>query len=204
MARTPASPGPEVRKKQILDAAIELFGQKGYSVATAAEIAEKAGLSSGSVFHYFGNKKELFREALRSCAADLKGAMTRGHPPTDDIKTFMKMTSRNFFGYLLEHPMKVKVLFHSPDTLADQDIKHEYGRVMEDLYKFLYSILEGAQKRGELPDDLYVRGVAEYALGFTFFMSYLYFLDISWFQGGDVFQFTEGDYLIDYLTRPRK
>jgi TetR/AcrR family transcriptional regulator len=204
MARTPASPGPEVRKKQILDAAIEVFGQSGYGGATAAEIADKVGLSSGSVFHYFGNKKELFRQALRSCAVDLRAAMERGNPPTDDIKTFLKMTSRNFFAYLLENPMKVKILFHSPDTLADQDIKYEYRRVMEDLYQFVYSMLEDACKRGELPEDLYIQGIAEYMLGFSFFTSYLSFLGVEWFQSGGVFRFTDGDYLIDYLTRPQK
>ncbi len=203
MARTPAGPGPEERKKQILEAAIEVFGQKGYGNATAVEIGEKAGVSSGTVFHYFGNKKELFREALRNCAVDLRAAMERGSPPTDDIKTFLKMTSRNFFAYLLENPMKVKILFHSPETLADQDIKYEYRRVMEDLYQFVYSMLEGARNRGELPEDLYIQGIAEYMLGFSFFTSYLSFLGIEWFQGGGVFRFTDGDYLIDYLTRPQ-
>lgn len=203
MGRTPDGPGPEARKRQILDAAAEVFGQKGYTAATAAEIAEKAGLSPGSVFHYFGNKKELFRETLRSCSADLREAMARGNPPSDDIKTFMKMTSRNFMVYLIENQAKVKILFHSPDTLADQDMKYEYRRVMEDLYEFVYSKLEDARKRGELPQDIYVRGITEYMLGFSFFVSYLAFLDVGWFKTDGAYQFKDGDYLIDYLTGPR-
>lgn len=200
MARTPASPGPEARKKQILDAAVEVFGQKGYGTATVSEIGEKAGLSSGSVFHYFGSKKELFREAIRSCASELRAAMLRGNPPADDIKTFVKMASRNFILFLLEHPMRVKILFHSPDTLGDPDMKFEYRRVLEDLYALVHSTLDDARERGELPEDVNLRGITEYMLGFCFFISYLSFLDVGWFKDEGTYQFTEGDYLIDYLT----
>ncbi len=47
------------RKAQILDAAAEVFSQKGYQNATTKEIAELADVSEGTLYNYFANKREL-------------------------------------------------------------------------------------------------------------------------------------------------
>ena len=57
---------PEERPKQILDAALEVFGEHGLAVARLEDIAKRAGLSKGTIYLYFPNKEELFREVIRS------------------------------------------------------------------------------------------------------------------------------------------
>jgi AcrR family transcriptional regulator len=47
------------RKTQILEAAREFFSVKGFSRASTAEIARKAGVSQGTVFYYFPTKYDL-------------------------------------------------------------------------------------------------------------------------------------------------
>jgi AcrR family transcriptional regulator len=46
-------------KEKIIDAAYELFGQKGYDKTTVAEIIKKAGASKGGFYHHFESKEEI-------------------------------------------------------------------------------------------------------------------------------------------------
>ncbi|MGP7815715.1 TetR/AcrR family transcriptional regulator [Niallia sp. 01092] len=50
------------RKQEILQAAILVYADKGYSATEVGDIAAKAGLARGLVYHYFENKQALFRE----------------------------------------------------------------------------------------------------------------------------------------------
>lgn len=55
---------PEARPAEIVEAAIEAFGQLGYERATLADVARRAGVCSGTVAHYFGSKGSLFEAAI--------------------------------------------------------------------------------------------------------------------------------------------
>lgn len=50
----------EVRRAQILDAALICFSEKGYHGASMEIIAKTAGLSKGALYWYFKNKNDLF------------------------------------------------------------------------------------------------------------------------------------------------
>jgi AcrR family transcriptional regulator len=56
---------PDERRRQILAAAIELFGEKPYPMVSTIELAERAGVARGLINHYFGNKRELYLEVMR-------------------------------------------------------------------------------------------------------------------------------------------
>lgn len=52
------------REDAILEAAIAVFGSKGYSAATTNEIAKTAGVAEGTIFRYFNTKKDLLSGIL--------------------------------------------------------------------------------------------------------------------------------------------
>jgi len=52
----------DVSRSQLLDAAEEVFGRKGFHEATLKEVAELAEFSVGSVYSFFDSKDELFRQ----------------------------------------------------------------------------------------------------------------------------------------------
>ena len=54
----------EKRKKQIIDAAMELFDQKGYSNTKITDITGKAGISKGLLYHYFDSKEEIIHAVI--------------------------------------------------------------------------------------------------------------------------------------------
>jgi TetR/AcrR family transcriptional regulator, fatty acid metabolism regulator protein len=49
-----------IKRESIIQAAIEVFGRKGFQAATITEIAQSAGVAEGSIYQYFKNKEDLF------------------------------------------------------------------------------------------------------------------------------------------------
>ena len=89
------SPRPDVseeRKDQIMNAAEEVFSQKGFSNARMDDIAEETGLSKGTVYLYYKSKDDLIIAILnRIFQRDFQGmdALDMGHmTATDSIWKF--------------------------------------------------------------------------------------------------------------------
>ncbi len=64
--RTPVQERSIQTRQAILKAGAELFRQKGYHAVTSKEIAAKAGVSTGSFYSYYPDKRVLFLEALQA------------------------------------------------------------------------------------------------------------------------------------------
>jgi AcrR family transcriptional regulator len=65
---------PGERPQQILDAALEVFGETGVAGARLDEVADRAGVSKGTIYLYFPNKEELFKQAIRQALTPPAGA----------------------------------------------------------------------------------------------------------------------------------
>ena len=72
VSETPTPVKRERRKQhrpgELLDAALDLFVEKGFAATRAEEVAAKAGVSKGTLFLYFPSKEELFKAVVRENA----------------------------------------------------------------------------------------------------------------------------------------
>lgn len=62
-------------RRRIMNAASELFAEKGYGGTSIDEIAEAAGVSKGTIFYNFKNKADLFEQLLRWAGTVVNQAM---------------------------------------------------------------------------------------------------------------------------------
>ena len=73
--RRPRGPRWERRKdsrpSELLDAALEIFVERGYAAARLEDVAAKAGVSKGTLYLYYDNKEELFKAVVRRSIAPL-------------------------------------------------------------------------------------------------------------------------------------
>ncbi|HVJ90778.1 MAG TPA: helix-turn-helix domain-containing protein, partial [Labilithrix sp.] len=56
---------PDARREQILECAIELFGERPYADVSTSDIARRVGVARGLLHHYFGSKRDLYLEVVR-------------------------------------------------------------------------------------------------------------------------------------------
>lgn len=55
----------QARPGELLDAALDLFVEKGFAATRSEEVAARAGVSKGTLFLYFPSKEELFKAVVR-------------------------------------------------------------------------------------------------------------------------------------------
>ncbi|WP_116091905.1 TetR/AcrR family transcriptional regulator [Sphingomonas crusticola] len=78
--REPAAPRDKVPKtargqktlRQLLDAAAEEFGEKGFHEASISQITQRAGVAIGSFYTYFDSKEEVFTALVRDVSGQVR------------------------------------------------------------------------------------------------------------------------------------
>src|SRR6185437_8220210 len=78
---------PEERPQQIIDAALAVFGERGLAAARLEDIAKRAGLSKGTIYLYFPNKEELFREMVSTTVISALEEREQRHTSATDSAT---------------------------------------------------------------------------------------------------------------------
>src|ERR1043166_8911290 len=72
-AARPATRDPERSRERILAAAFKEFAAQGFAGARVDRVARRAGINKRMLYHYFGDKRGLFREVLRRKIAERQG-----------------------------------------------------------------------------------------------------------------------------------
>ena len=65
------------RRDQIMAIAAHLIARRGYSATTVRDIADEAGILSGSLYHHFSSKEAILQEILRNFMATLLAKLQR-------------------------------------------------------------------------------------------------------------------------------
>src|ERR1700754_3769398 len=92
---------------RLTSAALELYEERGFDDTTVADIAERAGLSKRTYFHYFADKREvLFAGSDRYVETIVNGiaAQPASLTPLDAMAAAMQGVADTFFADRHEHP----------------------------------------------------------------------------------------------------
>lgn len=125
---------PEDKKKIIIDVCIKEFGDFGYTNASTNNIVKNANISKGTLFNYFGNKKNLFLYILDYTTAFY----------IDYLIKRMKENSPDFFQRILDWAeLKMAVSLEEPDIYnffvsAFLNIPEELKNDIAERYQKLY------------------------------------------------------------------
>ncbi len=94
-------PSP-ARRDEILDAARQLFAEKGYDATTVSDIIARLGVSKGGFYHYFQSKEDLV-EALACRFASQTAAQASHILEDDSLDSFSRLDA--FLGAMRRHRM---------------------------------------------------------------------------------------------------
>jgi TetR/AcrR family transcriptional regulator len=130
---------------QLLDAAEEVFGRKGFHETTLKEIAELAEFSVGSVYSFFENKDDLFRQIFVRRGDEfmplIRELLRSKRKPVEQLHELVDFE----VGYFRQHPSFGRLFLkfssaslQSSDRLADELMMGNYEESMAlqaDLFK---------------------------------------------------------------------
>ncbi|MGP4001596.1 TetR/AcrR family transcriptional regulator [Streptomyces sp. 8N706] len=109
-----------VRERQMLDAAVATFAQRGYRAASMDEIAELAGVSKPLVYLYLNSKEELFHACVQREAEALVAAVRDAVEPGGGSAAEQLWNGlRGFFAHTAEHPDGWAVLNNRAGTQGE-------------------------------------------------------------------------------------
>ncbi|MGW2043634.1 TetR/AcrR family transcriptional regulator [Streptomyces sp. NPDC001858] len=148
-----------VREQQMLDAAVEIFGRRGYMAASMDEIAELAGVSKPLVYLYLNSKDELFTACIRREAAALVAAVRAG------VRTELPADRQlwdgliAFFAHTAAHPHAWSVV-HLQARTHGETFAVEAAAMREEIVAFVTQLIAVAAREAHRDPDLPEREVA--------------------------------------------
>ena len=95
---------PDATRLRILDAAKSEFARKGLGGARVDDIAAKAKINKRMLYHYFGNKEELFRRTLEDAYGAFRAAEAELRIEQDEPITALKRLMTFTWEYYLSNP----------------------------------------------------------------------------------------------------
>lgn len=141
---------PEVRKQEILDTALKLFGENGYEKTSITDIAKAIGVAQGLCYRYFPSKEALFDSAIEQYADVLVEQFADAE--TNDRKT-LRQIIEEMPATMEKQDTKYYSVFHGTENRKFHD--QLALKVCEKLVPLVEKLLQRAKQKGEIHfDDL--------------------------------------------------
>lgn len=154
----------DARKQEILDAAAELFAEKGVGNATMQEIAEEAGLSAGAIYRYFDGKDELLQAFFKHCVAE--GPVTlinQAAPEGATTIEWLQAAAHAVRDMWAQHESE-KMIGEIETMLAAARNPDDVGILMRQAHEqvcgAIEEIIKTGQAKGEISGELDAHGMA--------------------------------------------
>ncbi len=143
---------PESRPQQILDAALEVFGEHGFAGARTDDIATKAGVAKGTIFLYFPTKDDLFKAVVRrEIVARIEDAEQRRADAGDmSARDFLRIFLTNYYATTQgTHALRMLRLVMG-ELHKHPELARFYGtEVIARAWTLLSSVVQRGIERGE-------------------------------------------------------
>jgi len=163
----------EKRKRQILQAALATFSQKGYNRTVLDEIAQQAGVAKGTVYLYFKDKEDLFYQVLMFIIDSLAEAVEEAI--RDTMNPLEKLHSLALCQ--LQYFSQDKNLLGIFQTLLHDNLLSTHQRFFKSLMEkkimlieYITDIVEAGKKGGFIRQDIETEDIVNAYDGTTAFI----------------------------------
>jgi len=134
--------------------AAELFAQKGYRATTVREIADAAGILSGSLYHHFDSKESIGDEILsgfiNEVLADYRSAVVEAADPRAALEQIVRTTSRT----LAQHRAALTMLQNDWNYFASQPRFAYMPKALREIERIWIGQLDAGKQAGLFRADL--------------------------------------------------
>jgi AcrR family transcriptional regulator len=172
-----SAPATSERRGELLQIAAELFAERGLKATTVRDIADAAGILSGSLYHHFDSKESMVDEILRSFLDDLFGQyeaiVAKQLPPRERFEAIVTAS----FDALERNHSAVAIYQSEVRQLVDQP---RFGYIRERLDQFRdmwKTLLREGMSDGSFRTDLDVD------LAYRFFRDTVW-VGVRWYRPG--------------------
>lgn len=142
------------RREHLVKLAAELFAEKGFQATTVRNIAEEAGILSGSLYHHFDSKESIVDEILSGFFEELmaayRGVIDQGEDPRETIAGLVRIA----FGTLEPHRAAITVMQNDWNYLQGMDRFAYLTKAEDEVEKMWVDTIRAGQQTGLFRDDI--------------------------------------------------
>ncbi|WP_354698980.1 hypothetical protein DSM112329_04679 [Paraconexibacter sp. AEG42_29] len=159
-------PNPELverRKRELVEAAYEVFSTRGYTAAGIADIAERLDIGHGTFYRYFESKRDVLDHVIDFGVARISKAIQGDARPEaaaslDDLVDQLRAITERLFALLDEEPGLVQVILLEA-TAIDEELTYRILGLVDTFGAVTASYLEHGVRAGFVRRDLNVKAV---------------------------------------------
>lgn len=144
------------KQMKILEAAIEMFAEKGYSATSTSEIAKRAGVAEGTIFRHYKTKKDLLLAIvtptlIKSVAPFLAKEFVKEVFENEyhHFEDFVRALLKNRYEFVKKYLPVIRIFLQ--EMAFHAEIKEPFKRIfMTHVYEKFKRIIEHFQRKGEI------------------------------------------------------
>ena len=157
MATAPKPERVAQRRRQILEAAYQVFATKGYQSASIADIAAELGIGHGTFYRYFDNKLDIFRHVIDQVVERI-GAVVMSEDPEStnalpECREQVHRLGRSLYELFIADPQLAQLLFYEAFGI-DAEIDRRVRVAMDIMGGYTERYLKNGVAKGFLRGNL--------------------------------------------------
>jgi AcrR family transcriptional regulator len=154
-------PKGERRKQQIIDAAKDMFMEKGFQSTHIGQVCERLDIARGTVYQYFSNKKEILYSLIDSVIDNIRDVLDQddlreylnSRPDKDSVVVYITRRISSSIEMMLGEPIVIKLLFKDIVGI-DQDVVEHVNRSIETIKSLIAEEITELRDRGVFREDV--------------------------------------------------
>ncbi|WP_242295434.1 TetR/AcrR family transcriptional regulator [Bacillus cereus group sp. BfR-BA-01516] len=144
------------RQMRILEAAVDMFGEKGYASTSTSEIAKRAGVAEGTIFRYYKTKKDLLLAVVMPTLTKFSApffvqafAKEIFKSEYESYEGLLRVVIHNRFEFAKKHFPMIKILIQ--EVPFQPELKNEIQQLVEtELLSHFKKLIAKFQEEGEI------------------------------------------------------
>ncbi|MFE7244055.1 TetR/AcrR family transcriptional regulator [Streptomyces sp. NPDC057580] len=142
------------RRSELLGIAAEMFATRGYAQTTVRDIADEAGILSGSLYHHFSSKEAILTELLQDFLGSLHQRFVTIVEEGDNPKAILDSLIRSSFAAINEVPHAVALYQKESSYLATVPEFKFVANTSRDIEQVWLGVLDAGRMSGIFRKDL--------------------------------------------------
>jgi len=146
------------KQKRIIDAAIEVFSEKGFAGSSTSEIAQRAGVAEGTIFRHYKTKKDLLISIVSPLMINIMAPLLMKqfikviNAPYDSFEDFLRAVMHDRKEFIHNNLPLIKILIQ--EIPFHEDLRNAFKEIVgKHIIKHFLKVIEHYQRQGVIRDD---------------------------------------------------
>lgn len=174
IAQAKLSKKQTAKQQKVVEAAIKIFAEKGFSNTSTSEIAEAAGVAEATIFRHYGTKDNLLlsiilpfiKDFIPHMAHELFHGLMSQNPAT--FEQFLRALIQNRINFISENRKLFQIL--AKEVIYREEFKQELAPLIsENIIYHVNKVIETFKERGDLiekPTPILLRMLLTFLYGY--------------------------------------